>query len=106
MTEGKGSGRRLPNWISSFIRLTSNLETPDIFRKWAGISIISSVLERKVWSKSKGSQLFPNLYIVLVSPPGIGKSQIISRAENIIRQVPDIFVAPSSVTSASLVDTM
>lgn len=82
------------------------METPEIFRKWAGISIISSVLERKVWSKSKGSLLFPNLYVVLVAPPGVGKSQIISRAEGMLRQVPDIFVAPSSVTSASLVDTM
>ena len=82
------------------------MESPDIFRKWAGISVISSVLERKVWSRSKGSQLFPNLYVVLVAPPGIGKSQIITRAERMLRQVPDIFVAPSSVTSASLVDTM
>jgi Protein of unknown function (DUF3987) len=106
MTDGKDSGRRLPNWISSFTRLTSGLETPEIFRKWAAISVIASVLERKVWSKSKGMYLYPNQYIVLVGPPGTGKSNIISFSERLMRQVTDIFVAPSSVTSASLIDTM
>ena len=50
--------------------------------------------------------LYPNLYVVLVGPPGTGKSNIISFSEKLMRQVSDIFVAPSSVTSASLVDTM
>src|SRR5262249_8857823 len=73
---------------------------------WASISLISSVLERKVWNRSRGGQLYPNLYVVLVGTPGVGKSVIISYCERLLRQVPDIFVAPSSVTSASLVDTM
>jgi hypothetical protein len=46
------------------------------------------------------------MYTVLVGPPGIGKSQLLSISENILRRVPNIFVAPSSVTAASLVDSM
>lgn len=43
---------------------------------------------------------------MLVSPPGIGKSAIISHADKLLRNISEIFIAPSSVTSASLIDTL
>ena len=101
-----GDERRLPNWITSFIGLTSNLNTPVLFRKWAAISIIASALERKVWCRTGTADLYSNLYVILVGPPGVGKSVIVSFAERLLRQLEEIHVAPSSVTSASLVDTM
>src|SRR5262245_36320651 len=100
------SGRRLPNWITSFMRLTEHLDTPEIFRRWAAISVLSSVLERKVWNRTKGRPLYPNLYIVLVGTPGAGKSAIVSYCEKLLRALEEIHVAPSSVTSASLVDAL
>lgn len=63
-------------------------------------------MERKVWSHPNKGILYPNQYIVLVGPPGTGKSQIISRVEYFLRKVPGVHVAPSSVTTASLVDTL
>lgn len=63
-------------------------------------------MERKVWVRTKGSNLFPNLYIILVGPPGVGKSAILSHTERLLRAVPDIYVAPSSLTTASLIDTL
>jgi hypothetical protein len=82
------------------------MECPEIFRKWAGIGVLSSVLERRVWNRTGKGVLFPNLYIVLVGPPGTGKSLVVSFSEKVIRAVQDIHVAPSSVTAASLVDTL
>lgn len=64
------------------------------------------MLEKKVWARTKGSNLYPNLYTVLVGPPGIGKSAIISQTERILRSVPDLHVAPSSLTTASLIDSL
>jgi hypothetical protein len=46
------------------------------------------------------------MYIVLVSPPGVGKSLLVSFSEKVVRAVQDVHVAPSSVTTASLVDTL
>jgi Ni2+-binding GTPase involved in maturation of urease and hydrogenase len=63
-------------------------------------------MERKVWARTKGSNLFPNTYIVLVGPPGVGKSTVLSLAESMLRRIPNIFVAPSSLTTAALVDTV
>lgn len=52
------------------------------------------------------SKLFPNLYVVLVAPAGVGKTVVTGTAESMLRAVGDIYVAPSSLTTASLMDTM
>lgn len=64
------------------------------------------MLERRVWSHTLGSDLYPNLYVILVAPPGVGKSIVLTKAEAMLRSVRDIYVAPSSVTTASLIDTI
>lgn len=99
-------GRALSSWIDGFCEYFDVIASPSIFRTWAAIGVLSSVLERKVWVYTKGSNLYPNLYIVLVGPPGVGKSNIISKSEEMVRRVPGIHVTPSSVTTASLVDTL
>lgn len=63
-------------------------------------------MERRVWVKFYNGSLFPNLYVLLVGPPGIGKSQAIARGETLWRSVPEFHVAPSSVSKASLVDSL
>lgn len=63
-------------------------------------------MERRIWSKTKGSILYPNLYVILAATPGVGKSNILSVTETLLRKVPSIFVAPSSLTTAALIDTV
>lgn len=107
MPVGAPAPRKLQaSWIDSFVEYTSVFASPPIFRKWAAIGIVAGALEQKVWVRTKGSDLYPNQYICLVGPPGIGKSAILSLAEKFLRAVPDIFVAPSSVSDASLIDAL
>lgn len=61
-------------------------------------------MERRLWVRTKGSNLYPNIYTILVGPPGVGKSAVLSQVERFLRAIPDIHVAPSSVSAASLVD--
>lgn len=98
--------RRLASWIDGFLTYSDVFSSPRLFRKWAAISVIAATIERKLWSRTKGSNLYPNLYVVLVGPPGVGKSAILSPVERLLRSVPDLHVSPSSVTSASLIDTL
>lgn len=59
-----------------------------------------------MWVHTKGSDLYANLYTILVGPPGVGKSAVLSQAERFLRAVPDLRITPSSVSAASLVDSM
>jgi len=59
------------DWLEDYLAFTSNTEPPEIFRKWVGISCLASVLQRKVFlPRSDDFIVYPNLYIVLVAPPG------------------------------------
>jgi len=101
-----GAGtRRVDSWIDSFIESTEVLDTPRIYRRWAAITTIASVLEQKVWMQT-ATELFPNIYSVLVGAPGLGKTRAIYAAIPYLRELPEFHIAPTSLTSASLVDAL
>jgi hypothetical protein len=63
------------------------------------------VLERKVFVAPGGSPMYPNLYVFLVGPPGVGKSRVIEHTvKRFIQELPEPKIVPKSMTMASLVD--
>ena len=101
-----GGERRLGSWIDSFLEYTEILPSPPLMRKWAAISFVAAAMERKIWVRSMGSDLYPNLYTFLVGPPGVGKGVAINAGERIIREVPDLQIGPTDMTAASLIDAL
>lgn len=100
---GSGS-RKCHSWIESFVEHTDNIDAPESFRRWAAIATIASVLEQKVWLKSGGSQLYPNLYIFIIGHPGTGKTRTIRAVRSYLMELSEFHLAPTSLTAASLVD--
>lgn len=102
--------RKLPHFVNSFREYMADKGSPPLYTKWTGIFTISAVLERKVWITTNKGTLFPNQYIILVGPAGIGKSVCTSTAFNLINDVRDpqrvLYIAPTSVTKASLIDAL
>lgn len=98
--------RQLKNWVDSFVEGTTHLPSPEFFRKWGAISCIAGVLERKVWVKTMHSKLFPNLYVFIVAPPGVGKSVVLRQVEALWRGIEGLHVAPKSLSKASIMDTL
>ena len=95
------------DWIKDFVKLTENINSPEIFRQWAGIMTISGALERKVWVHTKGSPLYPNLYVFLVATPGIGKTELTFRVREMWeKRLETHHIASTSVTKAALVDEL
>lgn len=94
------------DWIESFMDYTEASGTPARLRKWAAISCISGALERRVWVHTAGSNLYPNLYIFLVSPPGVGKSRVLNVVYRLWNELKDHRVAPAGLSKASLVDEL
>lgn len=98
--------RQHGDWIEAFEDHVSHLPSPDIFRRWGGIAAVAGALERKVWVRTIGIDLFPNIYTVLVGPPGVGKTVVTSQVEDLWRSLPEHHVAPKSLTAASIVDSL
>ena len=98
--------RKLGSWIESFLEYTEILPSPVLMRRWAAISYVAAAMERKIWVRTMGSDLYPNLYTFLVGPPGVGKGVAIAAGERIIREVPDLKIGPTDMTSASLIDAL
>lgn len=94
------------DWIEGFVQHTDSTTSPKLFRKWAAIAALSGALERKVWVRSLGAKLFPNMYVILVAPPGVGKTEATWRVDELWRSTDELKVAPSSVTKASLIDAL
>lgn len=108
-------GRRRPDWIEGWLEYTDVLPSPSLWRKWAGIFILGAALERRVWVRTAIGPLYPNLYVLLVGPPGLGKTNLTSKVHEFLTQLsglatgndPSKFhLAASSETHASLVDAL
>jgi hypothetical protein len=103
--------RHLDSWIDGYLAYTDGLSSPTLFRKWAAITTIGACLERRVWCTTAKQPNFPNLFVILVGRPGVGKSKAIGGIRNLIRatKVEGIFepvcnLAPVDVTKSSLYD--
>ena len=98
--------RQTACWIESFIDETSAIPSPEIFRLWAAITAVAGALERKVWVITAESAIYANLFVLLVSPPGVGKTQAIKRISEAWQRTQKIKVAPDDITKASLLDAL
>lgn len=94
------------DFVDSYVSLTEERPSPELFRKWAGITTLSGALEKRVWTKTKAGPQYANLYTMLVAPPGVGKSQAINPAEQLLKATKKFAIAPNSVTAASYIDAL
>jgi hypothetical protein len=75
------------DWVNRFLKYTSGQKSPEIFRKWTAISLISASVERRVWSNSlEDKPAYANQFIMLVARPGKGK-EIIKVGESMLRDL-------------------
>ncbi|HEY6018934.1 MAG TPA: DUF3987 domain-containing protein [Candidatus Paceibacterota bacterium] len=71
---------------------------------WVGASTIAGVLRRRVWIDQAYFRWHPNMYVILVAPPGIvSKSTTAGIGMRLLRQVPGIRFGPDVVTWQALV---
>jgi hypothetical protein len=69
-------------------------------------SALSAVLQRKVWLRYSGQALYPNLYALLVGPPGTGKTMAIKLVKQVMGKVPGIRHTPQMVSKEKFLQNM
>lgn len=96
----KEGQKQRPSFITEYLEATQETTSPEIFKLWSAIGCVASALGRRVWWRmnTKTPPLYPNMFIMLVGPPGSGKSQAIDPAQAIMFKVPSIKIAPDTIT--------
>lgn len=97
------TNRILPDWLGSFLDYTDNSEPPQTFRLWTGISCVAAALKRKCILPFGYLRIFPNMYIVLVAPPGKArKGTAISFGVDLLMDI-QIKMCADSITREALI---
>ena len=96
--------RLFDDWLDTYMQHTDNSEPAALYRRWVGISTIASVLKRKafvdIWTR-----IYPNLYIVLVGPPGGRKGHSMNQALPML-EILNIKLAAEALTREALIKEM
>ena len=81
-------------------------ESPDNFIAWSCFSVIGAVMKRKFFINDGLYTIYPNQYIILVSPPGIGKGTAINFVWHLIREGPPGMAnyIPDRVTAPKIIE--
>lgn len=95
--------RNLENWLDGFMAMVENSEPPDSYKKWIAISCVAACMQRKVYLNWGYVTFYPNMYIVLVGPPGrCRKGTAMGPGYHFLREL-GIKMAAESITREALI---
>lgn len=80
--------------LEAWQEYTADLPSPQSYIDFGFIVLITSALQRRVWYYGEGEgsedgRLFPNLYVVEVGKPALGKGLIITRVASLLKHHKD-----------------
>lgn len=93
-------------WLDKYMEYVKETESPDAFNLWSGVSVLSASLKRKIFMQRGFYQLFPNQYVILVGPPGIGKGTAISPAVALAKKASTVNYLSDRVTAEKIIDKL
>lgn len=94
------------SFLDDYAIYTSGNESPQIYHDWAGISCLSHLLGRRVWTDQNVFVAYPNLYVILTGVPGVKKSTAMRLAKRIVAEFKHIPMAGASITKEAMVQLM
>lgn len=94
------------SWIDEYVEHTANVNSSELFRRWGAISAVAAALERKVWVRTSSGMLYPNVYVILVADPGVGKTVVTAPIQRLLKTIETHHTAATSLTAAALIDDL
>lgn len=99
-----GEDSEIGSWINAYTEHQRYSESPMSFHFWAAVSAVAAALGRKVWIDQRHFQWTPNMYIILVGPPGVAaKSTSMRGALSLLENVEGVRFGPQSMTWQALI---
>ncbi len=93
--------------IEKFVDLTNTGLAPERYRRWSAMVMIAVALDRRVWTSiRRGMPLFPNLFVLLVARPGVGKTMALLPARACVETQKYVGLSPDSITHERFVQLL
>lgn len=86
------------DFLTQYLSYTENTEPPAIYHRWAIITAVAAYLERSYYFQLGHSNIYPNLYVMLVGGAGTRKNTAINIAKNLIRKAGYSTIAASKTS--------
>jgi len=83
---------------------TAATEPPEVWGYWTAVSVIAGALQGKTYFGMGFFEWCPNFYILLLGPPGSGKSTAINTGMRLLKGIKNVHIGSDSLTWQSLVD--
>lgn len=94
--------RNYKDWIDAYVQYVSETEPPESYKYWMGLTAISAALQRKCCLPWGLDIIYPNIYVILVGPPGARKGTAMKPAGELIEKA-GIHLAPSSASFQGMI---
>jgi len=94
------------SWLDSYLDYIDSTENPKSYSLWSAISAVSSSLKRRVYIWRNFVQYFPNQYVVLVGPPGIGKGASIHPVTAIVNEAATVNYLSDKITAERIIQKL
>jgi hypothetical protein len=100
------SKRKTLDWIDGFMQYNENTEPPRSYLRWVAISVVASALQRKCRLEMGDLTFYPNMYIVLVGPPGKARKGTAMRPGREFLEDLGVPVSAEATTREALIRTL
>lgn len=74
------------DFLTQYLTYTEGTEPPAIYHRWAIITALAAFLERSYYFQLGHSNIYPNLYVMLVGGAGTRKNTAINIAKNMLKK--------------------
>jgi len=99
--------RLLPNWIKAYLAYTDESESPEEFHRWVALSVLAGAVRRQSFFHMGYFLVYPNLFIILVSPAGRCKKSTAMRiGRSLLEPVEGISYSSDSTTRERLIQDL
>lgn len=92
--------------VDLYLEYSKDLPTPRVFRLWSAIHAVGAAAERRMWTNFGRNKLYPNLFVFLVGPPGVGKTQALEPMAELLRKSGAVTMAPNDISKQGLLDAL
>lgn len=86
------------------MKYTENMGANKAFREWSAYTAVAAALENRCWIQTSVKPCWPNMFTMLLAPPGVGKSLVIDPIREIVAASGMLKITPTKMTRASFED--